>query len=215
MNHVLEELRQNYMKHELSEHLVDASPFEQFKTWFAEASAAQADEPNAMALATASPSGKPSVRMVLLKGFSAEQGFVFYTNYNSRKGKELLDNPNASLLFWWAPLERQVRIEGTVSLAPAEMSDAYFRNRPAESRLGAAASPQSQVIESREELEAYYAKMQKEFPYGNISRPENWGGFILKPDYFEFWQGRPSRLHDRVAYTPQTDDQWLRQRLAP
>ncbi len=211
----LENLRQNYIKHELTERAAHESPYGQFDTWFAEAATAGTIEPNAMALATTTKEGRPSIRMVLLKGFSETQGFVFYTNYQSRKGQELLANPRAALLFWWPLLERQVRVEGVVALASAEISDAYFRNRPAESRLGAAASPQSQVVASREALEAQYAKLQQEFPYGNISRPEHWGGYLVKPDYFEFWQGRSSRLHDRIAYTPQQGGTWLRQRLAP
>lgn len=215
MDNELENLRQNYIKHEFTEALAHASPYAQFKQWFDEASLAGVVEPNAMALATATPNGHPSLRMVLLKGFAEEAGFVFYTNYQSRKGQELGQNPAAALLFWWPQLERQVRIEGQVLPAPAAISDAYFRNRPAESRLGAVASPQSQVIESREALEERYRLLQEEFPYGNVSRPEHWGGYILQPNYFEFWQGRSSRLHDRIAYTPQADGQWLRQRLAP
>jgi pyridoxamine 5'-phosphate oxidase len=215
MDNELENLRQNYMKHELTEALAHASPYTQFKQWFEEAGLSGAIEPNAMALATATPSGQPSVRMVLLKGFAEQTGFVFYTNYQSRKGQQLGENPAAALLFWWPQLERQVRIEGQVVVAPASMSDAYFRNRPAGSRLGAAASPQSQVMDSREALEERYRILQEEFPYGNIARPEHWGGYILQPNYFEFWQGRSSRLHDRIAYTPQQGEQWLRQRLAP
>lgn len=215
MDKNLEDLRQNYIKHEFSEDLALASPFLQFKAWFEEANLVGAIEPNAMALATATADGRPSVRMVLLKGFSEEFGFIFYTNYQSRKGHDLLENPSAALLFWWPQLERQVRIEGKVILAPAEISDAYFRNRPAESRLGAVASPQSQVIASRAELEERYKRLNEEFPYGNVSRPEHWGGYMLQPEYFEFWQGRASRLHDRIAYQPQEEGQWLRQRLAP
>lgn len=215
MDEKLEHLRQDYLKHAFSETLADESPFVQFKSWFNDASQMGVIEPNAMALSTATPEGKPSVRMVLLKGFSADFGFVFYTNYQSRKGQELLANPQAALLFWWPQLERQVRIEGKVVVAPAEISDAYFKNRPAESRLGAVASPQSQVVANREELENRFAQLQQEFPYGNITRPEHWGGYMLQPNYFEFWQGRTSRLHDRVAYSPQESGLWLRQRLAP
>ncbi|CAN5350802.1 pyridoxamine 5'-phosphate oxidase [soil metagenome] len=211
----MENLRENYIKHALTEDSILASPFEQFQVWFGEATHSQVQEPNAMALATATPDGRTAVRMVLLKGFSAEQGFVFYTNYQSRKGHDLLINPAAALLFWWPPLERQVRIEGKVVIAPAEISDAYFRSRPAASRLGAIASPQSEVIASRDALEERYKQLQEEFPFGNMDRPEHWGGYLLQPQYFEFWQGRSSRLHDRIAYTPQEGGAWLRQRLAP
>jgi pyridoxamine 5'-phosphate oxidase len=215
MKEELENLRQNYTMNEFSEALAHESPFKQFEVWFAEAAQSGLIEPNAMAISTASPDGKPSSRMVLLKGFSEAEGFIFYTNYHSRKGNELLANPHASLLFWWPTLERQVRIEGNVLVAPKEVSDAYFRSRPTGSKLGAAASPQSQVLASREELEGYFKKWEQEFPYGDISRPENWGGYMVQPTYFEFWQGRTSRLHDRITYTPQPNGQWLRQRLAP
>lgn len=215
MKEELENLRQNYTKNEFSEALANESPFKQFEVWFAEAAQSGLIEPNAMALSTATPDGKPSSRMVLLKGFSQAEGFIFYTNYHSRKGNELLGNPHASLLFWWPTLERQVRVEGNVLVAPEEVSDAYFRSRPAGSKLGAAASPQSQVLASREELEGYFKKWEQEFPYGDISRPENWGGYMVQPNYFEFWQGRTSRLHDRITYTPQPNGQWLRKRLAP
>lgn len=215
MKEELENLRQNYNKHEFSETAANESPFEQFSAWFAEAAQSGLIEPNAMTISTATPDGKPSSRMVLLKGFSQAEGFIFYTNYHSRKGNELLANPYASLLFWWPTLERQVRIEGKVVVAPSEVSDAYFRSRPAGSKLGAAASPQSKVLASREELEGYFKKWQQEFPFGDISRPENWGGFMVQPTHFEFWQGRTSRLHDRITYTPQPNGLWLRQRLAP
>ncbi len=215
MNEELENLRQSYTKHEFSETESQESPFKQFELWFDEAAKSGLIEPNAMALATATPDGKPSSRMVLLKGFSKTDGFVFYTNYHSRKGNELLANPQASLLFWWPPLERQVRVEGNIVIAPAAVSDAYFKNRPAGSRIGAAASPQSQVIASRAVLEEQYKALEQEFPYGDITRPENWGGYMLQPTYFEFWQGRRSRLHDRIVYTPQAGDSWARQRLAP
>lgn len=215
MNEDLQNLRQNYTKDAFSETESLESPFKQFEAWFNDASQSGITEPNAMALSTATPAGKPSSRMVLLKGFSETDGFVFYTNYNSRKGSELAANPQASLLFWWPPLERQVRIEGNIAVAPAAVSDAYFKSRPVGSQLGAVASPQSQVITSREELEAQYKALEEAFPYGDIVRPENWGGFMLVPTYFEFWQGRASRLHDRIIYAPTEGGAWARHRLAP
>lgn len=215
MNEELQNLRQNYTKHEFSETESLASPFKQFEAWFSEASKSGLIEPNAMSVSTATPEGKPSSRMVLLKGFSETDGFVFYTNYLSRKGSELAANPQASLLFWWPTLERQVRIEGIIGKTPEAVSDAYFKSRPTGSQLGAVASPQSKVIASREELEEHYKALEKEFPYGDITRPENWGGYMLVPNYFEFWQGRASRLHDRIIYTQQSNGSWERSRLAP
>lgn len=215
MNEELQNLRQHYTKNEFSESESMDSPFKQFEAWFADAAQSGLIEPNAMAVSTATPEGKPSSRMVLLKGFSETDGFVFYTNYHSRKGNEIAINPQASLLFWWPTLERQVRIEGVIKKAPEAVSDAYFKSRPTGSQLGAVASPQSKVITSREELEAQYKALEKEFPYGDIVRPENWGGYMLQPSYFEFWQGRPSRLHDRIVYTQQAGNGWERHRLAP
>lgn len=167
-----------------------------------------------MTLATASADGMPDGRVVLLKAFD-QTGFVFYTNYHSAKGQQLLENPRACLVFFWAALERQVRISGLVSLAPPKMSDDYFNSRPEGSRIGAWASPQSEVIESREWLEENERKLEKEFEQGAIHRPPHWGGYILKPTRIEFWQGRPSRLHDRIQYTLQGNGRWKIERLAP
>jgi len=208
----LADLRQNYVKHTLLESEAAASPFQQFSTWFEQAAAAHVPEPNAMTLATADAQGRPSARIVLLKG-ADERGFAFYTNYQSRKGHELDARPQASLLFFWQQLERQVRIEGTVERVAPEESDAYFASRPAGSRIGAWASPQSQPI-SRQDLEAREAEYRQR--YGeHIPRPPHWGGYRVVPDSFEFWQGRPSRLHDRLVYRRDAQGAWQVVRLAP
>jgi pyridoxamine 5'-phosphate oxidase len=171
------------------------------------------EEPNAMTLATSNKQGKPSARIVLLKGLSNE-GFLFFTNYESRKGNELKENPYASLLFFWKELERQVRVEGTVTKSDDKKSDEYFQSRPALSKIGAWSSPQSKVIQSREDLEKNVIKYQQQFTKGVIPRPPHWGGYVLKPAIIEFWQGRPSRLHDRLQYSLDKD-KWLIERLAP
>jgi pyridoxamine 5'-phosphate oxidase len=190
-----------------------ANPFEQFKEWFKEAEDAQLNEPTAMHLSTVSLSGRPSGRIVLLKGL--DTGFVFYTNYDSRKGKDLINHPFAAVTFFWAELERQVRIEGTVEKVKPEMSELYFASRPFESRIGAIVSPQSQVIESRDTLEHKYAQVWQQYEGAEPQKPENWGGFRLIPEMFEFWQGRKSRLHDRLRYRPTSDNVWKIERLAP
>jgi len=206
------DIRQNYEKSELLEASLAADPFEQFTLWFNDALKAGVPEINAMTLATTTLAGRPSARIVLLKGFDP-QGFVFFTNYLSRKGHELAENPYASLLFFWPALERQVRIEGVIEKAAAAESDAYFHSRPLGSRIGAWASPQSQPI-TREALEARTAELTESLG-STPPRPEHWGGYRLAPDRVEFWQGRPSRLHDRLVFQRDASQAWSRVRLAP
>ena len=208
----LSALRQDYLNAALSESDVDTNPLTQFAQWFNEAQTAQVPEPNAMTLATVSADGQPSARTVLIKE-ARNDGVVWFTNYDSRKGQELADNARAALLFFWQALERQVRIEGVVTRISAAESDAYFHSRPVNSRLGAWSSPQSQIITNRKTLEDNLTQFTARFG-DNPPRPENWGGYILKPTYFEFWQGRASRLHDRIAYRL-VDDTWQIVRLAP
>jgi pyridoxamine 5'-phosphate oxidase len=208
----LADLRRDYALKTLDESQVDANPLRQFETWMQEALGAQLPEPTAMHLATVGADGRPSGRIVLLKGVDAD-GFVFYTNYESRKGQELAANPAASLTFLWKELERQVRIEGIVGKVSAAESDAYFASRPMPSRIGAWASPQSRPIENRAWLVASIAKAT--LAHGHApTRPPHWGGYRLVPDRIEFWQGRPSRLHDRVQYAKEAEG-WRTRRLAP
>lgn len=207
-------LRKEYTFQGLSETEAHHNPFEQFKIWFEQALAAQLPEPNAMTIATATPDGKPSARMVLLKDYD-ERGFVFYTNYESHKGRQLGENPWGALAFWWVQLERQVRIEGRVEKVSEAESDAYFHSRPIESQLGAWASHQSQAIESREVLERRLHQLKEEYQNKEIPRPPHWGGFRVIPTEIEFWQGRPSRLHDRLLYRRGDDGSWRIQRLSP
>ena len=206
-------MRREYTRRGLTEADADADPLLQFRAWFDQARAAGALDADAMVLATATPDGRPSARVVLLKGLD-ERGFAFFTNYHSRKGRELAANPRAALNFYWPELERQVRAEGAVeTMTPAE-SDAYFRIRPRDSQLGAWASPQSELLADRAELEARLAEVAARFAGGEVPRPPHWGGCRLVPEAVEFWQGRPGRLHDRLLYT-RTPDGWRRQRLAP
>ncbi|RDU99659.1 pyridoxamine 5'-phosphate oxidase [Trinickia dinghuensis] len=209
----LADLRKDYARGSLDETSVDADPFRQFEAWFKQAQDARLPEPNTMTLATVDARGYPSARIVLIKGVD-ERGFVFYTNYESRKGLDLAANPHASLLFYWIELERQVRVEGTVVKASAEESDAYFNSRPLGSRIGAWASDQSKQIESRALLEAREKSFAERFG-DHPPRPPHWGGYRLVPETIEFWQGRPSRLHDRILYTRQSTEGWRLSRLSP
>ena len=210
----LHNLRKDYQLDTLSENEVDKNPIAQFEKWMQETiSSGIVIEPNAMTLVTATPDGRPSARVVLLKSFDKE-GFVFYTNYESRKAMELLENPYACIVFDWHVMERQVRIEGVVKKVPAEESDKYFYSRPEGSQLGAWISPQSTFIEGRQELEDRKLKIESQFKTKEITRPPHWGGFVLEPHTIEFWQGRQSRLHDRIIYL-KTEEEWIMRRLAP
>jgi pyridoxamine 5'-phosphate oxidase len=207
-------LREGYTRAGLEESDTDPNPIEQFRTWFDEALAANLHEPNAMILATATPAGRPSARVVLLKGFD-ERGFVFYTNYEGRKSRELEANPYAALLFYWGELERQVRLEGRVGRIPEEESDAYFAGRPRGSQLGAWASEQSRPIKDRGALEERLRELEAKYEGREVPRPPFWGGYRVEPEKMEFWQGRENRLHDRLVYRRSEDGGWGRERLQP
>ena len=211
--HDLAQMRKSYEQAALDESHVRPLPIDQFHHWFDEAVKSKALEPNAMTLATASPDGRPSTRVLLLKGADAS-GLVWFTNYGSRKGQELAENPFAAMQFFWGELERVVRIEGRVERVSDAESDEYYRSRPLGSRIGAWVSPQSSVLPARADLEAAWAEQQARLGE-DPPRPPNWGGYRLIPDRWEFWQGRPSRLHDRLVYVGQPDGSWLIQRLAP
>jgi pyridoxamine 5'-phosphate oxidase len=210
----LSDLRREYTLAGLKESDVDPNPLKQFDQWFQQALAAGLPEPNAMTLATATLDGKPSARIVLLKGLD-ERGFVFFTNYESQKGRELSANPQAALVCYWIELERQVRINGWVSCVSVEESEEYFRSRPLGSQLGAWASRQSEIVSGRQILEDRLEALTHEYRSKPIPLPPYWGGYRVAPETIEFWQGRPNRLHDRLRYTLQSNSQWLIERLSP
>lgn len=210
----LADMRRDYASRALSEHDAHADPIQQFTTWFDEALKSQLIDANAMTLATASASGEPAARIVLLKG-ADESGFVFYTNYDSAKGRDLNTNPRACLLLFWSELERQVRITGAVTKTAIEESAKYFHSRPIESQISAASSDQSRPVSDRSQLERRYAELAEKYKDSIVPRPDNWGGYRVTPEKIEFWQGRKSRLHDRLLYTRERDGSWSRSRLAP
>lgn len=208
------DIRRDYSHQSLSEKDVAANAIKQFEKWWDEAVRSKIDEVNAMTLATASIDGLPSARIVLLKEFN-EKGFVFFTNYESYKAQQLAENPKACLVFFWKELERQIRITGLIQKINGQQSDEYFQSRPEASRIGAWASPQSRVIESRDWLDEKFNELVNKMEGNAISRPPHWGGYIVKPVVIEFWQGRPSRLHDRIQYTLEESGNWKIERLAP
>ncbi len=211
----LEQLRKDYALSALELNDTAANPYEQFAAWMQSALKEKLPEPAAMTLATVDANGQPNARMVLLKGMKLNEGFIFYTNYRSQKGQELDANPKAALVFYWEAMQRQIRIQGHVQKISREDSTAYFQSRPKGSQIGAMASPQSQVLQNRQELEKEVLRLNEKYKsLDKLPRPENWGGYILIPDYFEFWQGRSSRLHDRIRYRLE-EGKWERERLAP
>jgi pyridoxamine 5'-phosphate oxidase len=210
----MNETKHQYNEDAIDEASVDRDPLPLFQRWLDDAKATGMRLPEAMTLATATPDGKPSARLVLLKG-ADERGFVFYTNYQSRKARELDANAPAALVFYWPQLERQVRVEGKVERTSAEESDAYFKTRPRESQIGAVASPQSEVIGSRAALQGKADELEKLYEGREVERPTHWGGYRLRPERIEFWKGRPGRLHDRISYDRQPDSSWTITRLAP
>ena len=213
VNEIVTSSRHDFSDEGFDEQLAEKDPLRQFEIWLSEALEKQVPEPNAMVLSTSTESGRPSSRVVLLRGVS-EGGFTFFTNYDSRKSEEIESNPQAALLFYWSETGKQIRIEGTVTRVREGVSDAYFASRPRGNKLGALVSPQSKVINGREELETRYSELETKLAAEEIARPENWGGYVLAPEVYEFWQGRESRLHDRLRYT-KTGDGWEIVRLAP
>ncbi len=209
----INKLRLEYSKEILDEKMVNSNPIVQFDLWMKEALNADIPEPHAMNVSTVSKEGKPSSRIVLLRNFS-ENGFVFYTNYNSKKGNDISENNSAAINFFWPQLERQIRIEGKLQKVDSKISDEYFASRPHDSQLGAWASNQSEVLKNRQELEEKFAALEKKFAGINVPRPEHWGGYCLVPDSIEFWQGRPSRIHDRIKFTS-VNNEWKIERLSP
>jgi len=209
----ISDIRKDYTGGKLDLSTAAHDPIQQFTIWMEEVLSRGIDEPNAMMLATTGKNMQPSARIVLLRDFSTE-GFVFYTNYNSLKGNQIAENPKIALTFFWKELERQVRIEGTINKIPEHASDNYFNARPFESRLSAAVSPQSRTVPNRKYLESLRENLRKQYPDQDIPRPKDWGGYIVKPERFEFWQGRPGRLHDRLSYILENND-WKIRRLAP
>ncbi len=210
----LQDMRDEYIFAELSESSTGADPMKLFSAWFNEAQEAKVPERNAMTLSTATSDGRPSARIVLLKGFN-DEGFIFYTNYLSRKGKEIGKNPAGALTFFWPSMERQIRIEGMIEKTGREESEQYFHSRPRNSQVGAVASPQSQEIPDRESLEKKWQELSEKYDGQEVPKPSFWGGYILKPRLIEFWQGRPSRLHDRIVYKKADNKNWKKVRLAP
>jgi pyridoxamine 5'-phosphate oxidase len=214
MSITIADLRKDYSAQSLSEKDVAADPIQQFETWWEQAINSQIEEPNAMTVATASCDGLPSARILLLKGFD-KKGFVFFTNYKSYKAMQLEENPRACLVFFWKELERQVRIVGLVKKISEEENNLYFNSRPKASRIGALASPQSRIIENREWIDKTYLELLEKYKNADPHRPEHWGGYRVQPIIVEFWQGRPSRLHDRIQYTLEESGAWKIERLAP
>jgi pyridoxamine 5'-phosphate oxidase len=212
-NFEISDIRKDYTQKELDENNTEANPFDQFDIWFKEMLDSKLPEPTAVTLATATKDGKPSARVLLLKGYNKD-GFIFYTNYGSRKGKEIEENNSGALLFFWPELEREIRIEGYIEKVSQKASEDYFKTRPYKSRVGAWASKQSSVIPGRSEIIKKFFKYLLKFHSKNIPLPNFWGGYILKPEVFEFWQGRANRLHDRIRYRKE-NSQWIKERLSP
>ncbi|MBS1647700.1 MAG: pyridoxamine 5'-phosphate oxidase [Bacteroidetes bacterium] len=213
LNQYTKNIRHDFMKATFGEKEAHKNPFIQFERWLEDAVKGAVQEPNAMVLSTANKKGKPTSRVVLLRGLKSHC-FTFFTNYQSKKGAEIQENPYACLLFFWPELERQIRIEGKIVKATDLVSNAYFASRPHESQIGACASPQSTVIKNREVLEKNTVLLQEQYPT-KVPRPKNWGGYVLQANYYEFWQGRESRLHDRICYSLQKNKTWKKQRVAP